>query len=104
MNLGMPEMIMIFLLALLLFGPRKLPEIGRTVGRAMSEFRRATDELKHSLTQEVDFDKQADFRGIKKELSDFQNDIRKAADFSDDIRQATDIKDDLKNIGNDLKG
>ncbi len=46
---GVPEMIFIFLLALVLFGPKKLPELGRTVGRAISEFRRAQNELKATL-------------------------------------------------------
>ena len=45
-SLGVPEMVFIFVLALLLFGPKKLPEVGRTIGKAMSEFRRASSELK----------------------------------------------------------
>jgi sec-independent protein translocase protein TatB len=53
MNLGMPEMIFIFLIALLIFGPRKLPEIGRQVGKFMSEFRRASNEFKYQLEDEV---------------------------------------------------
>jgi sec-independent protein translocase protein TatA len=44
--IGMPEMIAIFLIALLLFGPKKLPELGRTLGKAITEFRRASNELK----------------------------------------------------------
>ncbi|MEM6456735.1 MAG: twin-arginine translocase TatA/TatE family subunit [Acidobacteriota bacterium] len=51
--LGLPELIFILLLALLIFGPRKLPEIGRTLGRAMAEFRRATAELKRTIDAEV---------------------------------------------------
>lgn len=45
-SLGMPEMIGIFMIALLLFGPKKLPELGRTLGKALTEFRRAKNELK----------------------------------------------------------
>jgi TatA/E family protein of Tat protein translocase len=45
-TLGVPEMIFIFLLALVLFGPKKLPELGRTMGKALTEFRRASTELK----------------------------------------------------------
>ena len=52
-SLGLPELLFIFVLALLLFGPKRLPEIGRTIGRALGEFRRATNELKHSLDEEV---------------------------------------------------
>lgn len=44
--LGMQEMIAIFVIALLLFGPKKLPELGRMLGKALSEFRRAKNELK----------------------------------------------------------
>jgi len=51
--LGTPEMIFIFLLALLLFGPKKLPEIGRTVGKALTEFRRASNELKATFDREL---------------------------------------------------
>jgi sec-independent protein translocase protein TatA len=47
--LGFPELLFIFFLALLIFGPRKLPEIGRTIGRAMGELRRATSDLRSSL-------------------------------------------------------
>ena len=52
-SLGLPELIMIFVLALLLFGPRKLPEIGKSLGKAMGEFRRASNDLKRSLEEEV---------------------------------------------------
>jgi len=47
--LGVQEMIAIFLVALILFGPKKLPELGRTLGKALSEFRRAKNELKNTL-------------------------------------------------------
>jgi len=52
-TLGTQEMIFIFLLALLLFGPKKLPEIGRTVGKALTEFRRASSELKSTFDREM---------------------------------------------------
>jgi len=53
MNLGFPEMLFLFLLALLLFGPKKLPEIGRQIGRGLAEFRRASNELKGQLENEM---------------------------------------------------
>ncbi len=52
-SLGVPELLFILVLALLVFGPRKLPEIGRTLGRAMGEFRRATSDLKRTLDVEL---------------------------------------------------
>jgi Tat protein translocase TatB subunit len=53
MNLGMPEMIFIFLLALVIMGPRKLPELGRQLGKFMAEFKRASNEFKHQLEAEM---------------------------------------------------
>ena len=51
--LGFQELVLIFLVALIVFGPRKLPDIGRSLGRALGEFRRATNELKTTLEDEV---------------------------------------------------
>lgn len=51
--LGGQEMIVIFLVALILFGPKKLPELGRTIGRALTEFRRATSDMKASFEREM---------------------------------------------------
>lgn len=53
MNLGFPEMLFLGLLALLLFGPRRLPEIGRQVGKALGEFKRASSEFQNQLEDEV---------------------------------------------------
>ncbi|HLY19199.1 MAG TPA: twin-arginine translocase TatA/TatE family subunit [Bryobacteraceae bacterium] len=50
---GVPEMVVIFLLALVLFGPKKLPELGRTIGKAISEFRRAQSDLKATFEREM---------------------------------------------------
>lgn len=50
---GWPEMVVIFIVALVLFGPKKLPELGRTIGRAISEFRRASSELKATFEREM---------------------------------------------------
>jgi len=50
-GIGMPELILILALALIVLGPKRLPEIARTLGKGLSEFRRATDELKDELRQ-----------------------------------------------------
>jgi sec-independent protein translocase protein TatA len=50
---GWQEMVVIFVVALVLFGPRKLPELGRTLGKAISEFRRASNELKSTFEREM---------------------------------------------------
>src|ERR1043166_7706281 len=53
LNVGMQEMVIIFLVALVLFGPKKLPELGRTIGKALTEFRRASSDLKASFEREM---------------------------------------------------
>ena len=53
MQLGLQEMIFIFLLALLIFGPKKLPEVGRQIGKALAEFKRASNDFKSQLETEM---------------------------------------------------
>jgi Tat protein translocase TatB subunit len=53
MNLGFPEMIFLVLLALMLFGPKKLPEMARTVGKFMAEFKRASNEFQGQIHEEI---------------------------------------------------
>ena len=52
-SLGMPELIVIFVIALVVFGPRKLPELGRSIGRGIAEFKKATNELQSTLEHEI---------------------------------------------------
>lgn len=52
-SIGGPELIVIFVLALLIFGPRKLPQLGRTIGRGLAEFRKAATDLRQALDTEV---------------------------------------------------
>jgi sec-independent protein translocase protein TatA len=52
-SIGMPELIIIFTVALIVFGPRKLPELGRSLGKSLQEFKRASNELKHTLDEEI---------------------------------------------------
>lgn len=51
--IGFPEMLVIAVLALLIFGPRKLPELGRTVGKALAEFRRASTDIRFTIEEEM---------------------------------------------------
>ena len=52
-SIGVPELIIILTIALIVFGPRKLPELGRSLGRSLNEFKRASNELRHTLDEEI---------------------------------------------------
>lgn len=52
-SLGVSELILIFAVILIVFGPRRIPEIGKTLGKALGEFRKATDDLKNTIEREV---------------------------------------------------
>jgi len=81
-NIGLPEMMVIMAIALLVFGPKKLPEIGRSIGKALREFKKSTEEIKDKFEEQIRAD---DFK-------DIQNDIKKSLG-----------ADELKGIQNDIK-
>jgi sec-independent protein translocase protein TatA len=57
-SLGMQEILVIFIIALIIFGPRKLPELGKTIGKGLAEFKKASSELKSTWEDEVRLDKE----------------------------------------------
>jgi TatA/E family protein of Tat protein translocase len=56
-SLGMPEILMILVVALIIFGPRKLPELGKTLGQSLAHFRKASEDFKRQWEDEVDLEK-----------------------------------------------
>ena len=75
-SVGGGEVMLVLVLALLLFGPRKIPEIGRTLGKTMAEFRKATRDFKLNLEREVDME---DLRSAGDELRNARNDMKTIA-------------------------
>ncbi len=66
-NLGFQEVVIIFIIALVIFGPRKLPDLGKSLGKSLAEFKRASNELKRTWEDEV--------RVEEEELKKIQRDI-----------------------------
>ena len=59
-SLGMPELVIILVIALIIFGPRKLPELGRSLGKRIGEFKKASNELRSTLDEEIRLEEQVD--------------------------------------------
>ncbi len=77
-SIGMPELILIFVVALLVFGPKKLPELGKSLGRGLAEFKRASDDLKKTIEDEIEQGKhEAD--AVKKQVAEVQSTFASAA-------------------------
>lgn len=75
-SLGGTELLAILALALILFGPRRLPEIGRTLAKGLNEFRKATNDFKSSLEREVDME---EMREVRRQVDDTVAEARSLA-------------------------
>ena len=89
-SLGGGEILLILVLALLLFGPRSLPKIGKTIGRGLSEFRKASNEFRTSLEREVEME---ELRAVKDDVSS----IRRA--FTDPLEEARRLDREDEKVG-----
>jgi TatA/E family protein of Tat protein translocase len=86
-GIGMPEMILILAIALIVIGPKKLPDLARSLGRAMREFKKATNEFKE--TMQID----SDMAEVKKAFYDINDDVKKAVDPKPDQEDKSDTRD-----------
>jgi sec-independent protein translocase protein TatB len=78
-GIGMPELILILAVALIVLGPKKLPDLAKSLGRALREFKKATTELKESI------DVDNELTGVKKAFDEMNDDIREAVDVNIDL-------------------
>ena len=69
-SIGMPELIIILVIALIIFGPRKLPELGRSLGRSIGEFKKASNELRSTLEEEIRIEEHRDQRAATRAEQD----------------------------------
>jgi TatA/E family protein of Tat protein translocase len=84
-SIGPAELILIFVIALLVFGPKKLPEIGRSVGKAIREFKKTSDEIKGRIEEEIEA---SEIKDIRKDIRSGMDDIKSGImSFQDDVKK-----------------
>ena len=82
-GIGMPELIIIFLIALIIIGPKRLPDLARALGKGLAEFRKATTELKASL----DIDEvEEGLKGVEEELADSVSGLLDVSEMEEDTQ------------------
>ena len=82
-GMGVPEILLILAIALIVIGPKKLPDLAKSMGRAMREFKKATSELKESL--EVD----TELKDVKEAFNDMSKDIKGSMDLAGSYHKST---------------
>jgi TatA/E family protein of Tat protein translocase len=101
-GIGMPELIIIFVIALIIIGPKKLPDLARALGKGMAEFRKATNEIKSNL------DMGDELKGIEEELTDSVSGMIHEAEIEAEMEEKDDTtvepdKEEGKNNGTEKK-
>ncbi len=86
--IGAQELIIIFVIALIVFGPRKLPQLGKSLGRSIGEFKRASNELRSTLEQEIRVEETR--KEIMEPIETISNEAREA------VKKATQLDSDLE--------
>jgi TatA/E family protein of Tat protein translocase len=96
-SVGVPELIIIFTIALIIFGPRKLPELGKSLGKSLAEFKRASNELKNTLDEEIRLEERRSATVVEEER---RNAERQMAPVSPDdgVPTATGTDDSLGSV------
>ncbi len=94
-SIGPAELILIFVIALLVFGPKKLPEIGRQVGKALRELKKTSEEIKGRIEEEIEA---SELKDIRKDIQSGVDDFRKTIE-----QAATEVKSVPENILKDTE-
>jgi TatA/E family protein of Tat protein translocase len=94
-SIGPMELVLIFVIALLVFGPKKLPEIGRSVGKALREFKKTSDEIKGRIEEEIEA---SELKDIRKEIKSGVDDLKSSVtDLASGITEVkTEIQKDIE--------
>ena len=79
-GIGLPELILIMVVALVVIGPKKLPDVAKALGRAMGEFRRATSDFKEAIDLDEDL---RDLKNVKDSITDIKDEVRSKISFDD---------------------
>lgn len=88
-SIGFPELVLIFIVVLLVFGPKKLPEFAKLLGKAVREFRSTVDEAKSAIQDEIDKEGMADsIKGLRR---DVQEALNITGDIGKDVKDALDV-------------
>ena len=94
-SLGMPELIVIMVIALLVFGPKKLPEVGRSIGKALREFKKTTEDIKGKFEEQINAE---EFKDIKNDIKDIKSNLSEQIN----VEEFKGIQNDIKDIKKDL--
>ncbi|MDY6791424.1 MAG: Sec-independent protein translocase protein TatB [Thermodesulfobacteriota bacterium] len=99
-GIGMPELILILAIALIVIGPKKLPGLAKSLGRAMREFKRATSEFKESI--EID-DEVKELKDVKRSFDDLSDEIRENMDVTKELGDLNHHPEETNNIETEIK-